>query len=182
MCDGRMASIPNAPRLATIAVLGLLACNSHPKSEPGSDILSWDRSQATRASVPKAAAKGDAVVFEYEIVATMQQGEVAFDLRMEATPLEIVEDGKTTTHRVPTKMEATVTKPGGYLVTGKCNDGPHYKMPSSGPDGGLVTPDPMLIGCRIKMTRGPNFTEAILVQAYADGEVAAGSKAVVTKK
>jgi hypothetical protein len=67
--------------------------------------------------------------------------------------VDYVEAGSSVHQRAPVAMKVTIKENTGWELSGKCSDGPHYKMPGVGPDGGLVTPIGMSQECPIKEHR-----------------------------
>ncbi len=70
-------------------------------------------------------------------------------VHVEAAPIDYTEGGAALHQITPVWIKVTVKDNAAWELSGKCVDGPNYKMPSIGPDGGLITPLGMIEECQI---------------------------------
>lgn len=133
----------------------LLGCGkSNPVTAGGTVLVDWDASKSSRPEFAKAAI-GPRTSKDFTITVS-HKDTPAYTLtaHVDFADVDFIESGGPVHQRAPVAMKVTVKENTGWeLTAGKCNDGPNYKMPGVGPDGGLVTPLGMSQECMIKEHR-----------------------------
>jgi hypothetical protein len=90
-----------------------------------------------------------------DVKVTITNGDAPFvvDVHIETATVDFAE-GSTMVHQTaPVKFSATVKSNPAWELSGACQDGPNYQMPSVGSDGGFVTPQGMMQNCIINYHR-----------------------------
>jgi hypothetical protein len=166
-------------RALCLVLLALGCGKSNPVTPPGTVLAEWDASQSSRpdfatATIGPRAAKDFTVTLSpkstppFKLVA-----------HVETATVDYSEGGAAVHQQAPVAIKIVVMENTGWELSGKCLDGPHYQMPSVGPDGGLVTPLGMIQDCRITHRRraGLIFTSewqlGFTLSVHGDGTVAA---------
>ena len=174
---------------ALVTVTALVGCDDTKATPKGQTVIEWDKSKASRASVKSAKASGESKSFKMLVEKKPDKGPshtASFELDFEARQLEVTDDGTSSKHLVPTKVVVKVAQNARWEVTGDCDDGPHFKMPSvrdkPGGDTAVHTPEAMVLMCTLKLTGGGNKL-LVPLQIYGDGTVnAMGDDIAVTER
>ena len=137
-----------------LVLLLLLGCGkSNPVTANGTVLFEWDTTKSTR--FPAATVVG-APRTSKDYTVTVSEPDTppfALTLHVEIAPVDFTEAGQPVHQVSPVALEATVKSNTGWKLSGKCSDGPNYKMPSIGPDGGTVTAQGMIQDCTVKHDR-----------------------------
>jgi hypothetical protein len=138
--------------LLLLSCLVLLpACKKSSTTPAGTEVLRWDKSMATRASVPGAKELGARAIKDVKVLVRPDLvGPVTLKLHVETGPVEIVE-GKTSRHTSPLAVLVSVDANDDWTITGKCQDGPHYLMGAIGADGAMISPESMVLTCGVRL-------------------------------
>ena len=164
-------------RLAlTFAALALLsACKKNVTTPAGTEVLRWDKSMATRASVPGARELGARESKDLEIVARPDlMGPATLKLHLETAPLEILESGQTFRHTSPLVVRVSVDANEDWTVSGECQDGPHYQFGPVDEKGSMKSPEAMVLHCDVSMkylSTMKNLTYVANLEIKGDGGV-----------
>jgi len=141
-----------------------VACKNKDATPPGTVVLSWDRSRATRATFVTGT-PGPTTNKDIKIEADTDFGKPRLSLHLETADVTFEEGGKSGTYSSAVVVTAKVDDAGDFAITGKC-DGPNYQMPNASGD----TPKAMALDCSLNMVKGQS--NAILgLQIYGDGNV-----------
>jgi hypothetical protein len=168
----------HSPRLLALCAIVLSsACKQTTTTPSGTDVLRWDKSKATRPSVPSAKELGPRTSKDFEIIARPEiKGPLTLKLHVETGPLEILEDGKTYRHTSPLSVRVAVDTNADWTVTGKCHDGPHYQLGPLGAGGVVFSPEAMLLSCDLPLRYVDAMKDLSLVvrlHLLGDGSVTA---------
>jgi hypothetical protein len=143
----------------------------------GTSLFSWDNTKSSRPGVVKAAV-GAHTTKDYVVTASREGAPpISLDVHVEVATIDFEEAGHPVHQTSPVVITAKVKDNTGWELSGKCEDGPHYQMPSVSADGGLDTPLGMRQDCNIsehrvagavfKSTWGVGF----MLDVYGDGKV-----------
>jgi hypothetical protein len=165
--------------LERLALLLLLAScgKSNPVTPPGTVLVDWDASKATRAEFAKATIGARAAKDYTFTVSPKDTPPYTLTVHVELADVDYVEAGNPVHQRAPVAIKATIKSNTGWELSGACGDGPNYKMPSIAPDGGFLTPMGMMQECTIREHRlaGMIFTSSwdigFTIIANGDGEI-----------
>lgn len=164
-------------RSSLLVIVSLAGCVDRlPVTAPGTMLFEWDLTKATRTSV-RTATIGARKTYDKKVHVTEASSPFTVDLHIEAAEIDFEEDGKKVHHVAPVLLRAKLASNAKWEVSGKCGDGPHYKMPSVGAGGALMTPPEMVQECSLRyhLNDGLVFTSTYrlgtLLQIYGDGEV-----------
>jgi len=136
------------------AFIFLVCCGkTNPVTPPGTVVVEWDHTKATRADFAKAKVGPHAAKDFKATVSHPDTPPYTVTVHVEEADVDYVEGGQPVHQHAPVVMKITVTDNGGWELSGNCMDGPNYEMPSVGPDGGLVTPMGMQQDCLVKEHR-----------------------------
>jgi hypothetical protein len=135
------------------AVLLVAGCGkSNAVTAPGTVLVDWDHTKA-RAEYAKATV-GPHTAKNYTVTVSPQDTPpFVLTAHVEFADVDFVDKSGPVHQRGPVAFKVTVRDNTGWDLSGKCDDGPVYQMPFSGPDGGLVTPLGMRQDCTIKERR-----------------------------
>lgn len=156
--------------LVFLLLVTSMGCRNKDATPSGTQLVSWDRSQSSRKSMPGAKVLGTPTSKDVMLHAEPSiGGKAMFALHLETVDVELVEDGTTYVRSAPVVVRIKVADSGGYATTAKC-DGPNYYMPSASADGGLETPKPMLLDCSINMVKGGS-NAIVSMQINGEGKI-----------
>lgn len=138
---------------AALACSALGCGQSNAVTPAGTVLAEWDSTKASRA--PFAKATIGARTSKDVKVRAAPKDTPPFELvvHVETASVDFVEDGKDVHQQAPVAIKIAVKDNTGWELSGKCLDGPNYKMPSVGPGGELVTPLGMSQDCQISQHR-----------------------------
>ena len=165
------------PLFAALAVASATACVDRlPVTPPSTTLFEWDLTKATRAPI-RAATIGARKVLDKKL--TVNDGGAPFvvDVHIENAEVDFEEAGKKVHQVAPVLLRAKVSSNDKWQLSGKCSDGPNYKMPSVGPGGEFVTPLGMVEDCTIRYHRNDGllfkstYELGVMLQIYADGTI-----------
>ena len=166
-----MRTVSTFLRCLFLAIVVLLtgACDETiitPKDRP---VINWGQSMASRHSVQKAVRKGEPV--EHTLRLTSQpipneSAAIEIDIDVSVVRLEVTENGKTSEHYGPIKVDAKVVSNKFWVISGDCDNGPHFKMPEKG-----ETPEVMVLMCNFKLKHGDKQHATLAMQIYGDGRI-----------
>jgi hypothetical protein len=145
------------------------ACKNKDATPPGTTILNWDQTKATRPTFVAAKAGTHAVKNVTINWPTAIGGVVVMSLRVETATVEFDEGKDHVTQTSPVAVSAKLIENGDWTASGKC-DGPDYQMPSVNGDGGLTTPMGMVLDCSINVQKPPS-NEILSLRITGDGKI-----------
>jgi hypothetical protein len=156
------------PRIAAVLPLALVACQKNPVTPAGAEVLRWDTSQSTRPSVVGAREAGPRVAKATKLVVKPDhKGPTTLAITLETAPIEIREGGTTTVHAAPVALRVTTERVTDWTVTGRCDHGPDYPMPSTAPAAAtppsVTGPAPMALSCDVAMHYQDTFNDLTFV-------------------
>ena len=156
----------------------LSACNptNNPVTANGTEVFAWDNTQSSRPTVATATV-GPHTSKDYVVTASPKGAPALLDLHVEVATVDYAEDGAPIHQTSPVAIKATVKANTRWELSGKCENGPNYQMPSVGADGGFVTPLGMIESCTIhgRLNAGLVFTTtwtiSTTLNVHGDGTV-----------
>jgi hypothetical protein len=149
-----------------------------PVTAPGTALFEWESTRASRVPV-RTATIGARKSIDKRITVTEGDAPFVVDLHIESAEIDFEEDGKKVHQVSPVLLRAKVANNEHWQLTGKCEDGPHYQMPSVGAGNALVTPLGMVQSCSITHHRNAGmvlrseYRLGVSLQIYADGKISA---------
>ena len=159
-----------APLLATLLLVGA-ACQKNAGTPPGTEILRWDASKATRRSVATAAEIGPRATKDMTFRARPERkGTATFAVHVETAPIEVDEGGKRSRQTAPVAVRVTVERNADWTLQARCADGPNYRMPSAAG----ATPEEMVLSCDVSMVYQDTFNDVtylLTLEIAGDGSV-----------
>ncbi len=168
--------------LSTLGLAGCLAlagCVERlPVTPGGTTLFEWDLSRATRSAV-RTAKIGPRTATDKKLVITEGDAPFTVDLHLETAEIDFEEAGQKVHQIAPVLLRAKVAANDKWSLSGKCLDGPNYKMPAAGPGGELVTPLGMVQDCSIRHHRNAglifksSYELGLMMQIHADGTITA---------
>ncbi len=162
-----------------LMVVFIAACNAtqNPVTTTGTELFSWDNTKASRPGVVKAVVSAHTTK-DFVVTHTHDGAPpITFDVHVEVAPIDFEEAGKPVHQTSPVVITAKVKDNAGWELSGKCDDGPHYQMPSVTADGHLETPLGMRQDCHIREHRvagavfKSSWTVGFTLTAYGDGKL-----------
>jgi hypothetical protein len=152
-----------------LAWVALAGCAPKDATAPGTSIVAWDASKSSRPTIVTAKvgahAQKDATITWTPVLGHA----VVASVHVETAPVDYEEEGHHVSQTSPVAVSAKLVQNDYWKATGKC-DGPNYQMPSTGPDGALVTPQGMILDCMINIEQGGS-NEILSMRITGDGKV-----------
>jgi hypothetical protein len=149
-----------------------LGCKRNATTPPGTEVLRWEASHATRRSVATAKELGPRLTKDTKIVARPdRRGPVTFALHLTIAPLEVVKNGKASRHDAPVAVHATVEANTDWTLAGRCWDGPHDQLPTI-VDGKPLAPEALILTCSISMKYEDSYSDlftSLAIEVKGDG-------------
>lgn len=164
---------------ALVLAASALGCvDKLPVTPPGTTLFEWQIANATRESV-RTATIGARKSFDKKVVVKRASSPFTVDVHIETAEIDFEEGGKKVHQVSPVLLRAKVAGNEKWSLSGKCQDGPHYNMPSVGAAGELVTPQGMIQSCLLKydLNDGVIFKSryqlGLNMQIFGDGTISA---------
>lgn len=147
-------------RLLVLALIVLSpACKSTTTTPPGTDVVRWDKSMATRESVPGAKELGERATTDRKVVVHPDlKGPVTLKLHIVTAPIELVES-RTSRHTTPVEIRATIDANDDWTINGKCDRGPDYQTGPVDGKGVMTSPEAMVLSCFVDMKYASTFRD-----------------------
>ena len=165
------------------------ACNSthNPVTAPGTVIIDWDNTKATRIGV-KTATVGPHTPKDFTVEVHRGDGAPPFsyDLHLELAPVDYEEGGRPAHHTAAVVIKLTVKDNTGWDLSGGCDSGPDYQFGPVDSQGRMEAPLAMIQNCATHEHRegGRVFRSSWAVgtffQILGDGKVEASPPGDVT--
>ncbi len=132
--------------------LAFVGCGpNNPVTPAGTRLFEWDVSKASRTTF-RAATIGARTVKDYKITLD-KQAPFVLDLHVEVAPVEFEEGGSKVSQIAPVAIRGKVNANDAWDLSGKCQDGPNYKMGTVDATGKMTTPPGMLQDCNVRFHR-----------------------------
>ncbi|MGZ3477134.1 MAG: hypothetical protein ACXWUG_26460 [Polyangiales bacterium] len=138
-------------RFAVMACVLAGCAPAKPVTPAGTVLFEWDASRATRAAF-RGATIGARTTKDFTVTLD-EKAPFVVSLHVEVAPVEFEESGKKITQTAPVSMRATVKSNDAWQLSGKCAEGPNYKMGPVTPSGVMIAPPGMLQDCSISFHR-----------------------------
>jgi hypothetical protein len=149
------------------ALLAAAGCQKNETTARGTAVLDWKWAGAPEA--------GPRVIKDVTVHARPDhKGAVKIALHVEAAPVVVGGASAAGAHRTaPVAVRATLAQNTDFTIQAACPERPALRLPSL-VDGTLVTPEPMLLGCSVRLRYEDPFNDlsyTVSLEVSGDGSV-----------